>query len=73
MSAIFKSLTIFSGLAVTGAATYHTVRSGADFSVAALKASEAGIESKAALPKPKLPSELWHFTTKGGFSLGNAA
>lgn len=54
MSAILKSATILSGLALTGAAAYSTTkRSSTDFSPAATLASEFDASGKA-LSKPKL-------------------
>ena len=54
MSAILKSATILSGLALTGTAAYSTIkRSNTDFSPAAALASEIDAAGKA-LSKPKL-------------------
>lgn len=54
MSAILKSATILSGLALTGAAAYSTTqRSSTDFSPAASLASEHDASGKG-LSKPKL-------------------
>ena len=53
MSAVLKSVSVLSGLALTGAATYHTVRSSSDFSRAAI-ATEYDPENKAFAPKAKL-------------------
>lgn len=55
MSAIARPATILAGLAVTGAATTYTMRnSTADFSAAALSASETDSVGRPVVPKAKL-------------------
>ncbi|QIX00309.1 hypothetical protein AMS68_005826 [Peltaster fructicola] len=71
MSALLKSLTVLSGLTVTGAAAVYSTRQQTDFSTAALKTGELDVSIKEAI-KPRLPSEFFSFTLRD-YKISNAA
>ncbi|KAL1588750.1 hypothetical protein WHR41_02379 [Cladosporium halotolerans] len=72
MSALARPTTILAGLAVAGAATTFTARNKAtDFAPASMASAEIDAAGKPVVPKAKLPSEFFHFTTKSGIDFRN--